>query len=261
MLIRSVRDTCLHPDTGEEIPAWFRISGYVPANMVIASGLLLPGGGVLNQAFWQWVNQSYNIALNHANRNASNPVSNKELALNYTVAVTTSVGVAVGMTRLAPRLHVSPRVRQLVLLQVPFTAVAISNVVNVFMIRRNELEKGIHVRRQDGVVVGQSQKAGLQATLMTSVVRVGSSFPLMTLVPLATHALGRLPYLQARPLLLKGPVNLACIFIALMVGLPTAVSLFPQDVAVDPKKLEPRFHNLTDELGRPVDTLYFNRGL
>lgn len=41
-----VIDTTLHPDTGKKIPALFRISAFVPANIVICMGILLPGGGV-----------------------------------------------------------------------------------------------------------------------------------------------------------------------------------------------------------------------
>lgn len=36
----------IHPATGEKIPAAFRMSAFVPANVLIAAGLLLPGAGV-----------------------------------------------------------------------------------------------------------------------------------------------------------------------------------------------------------------------
>ena len=255
-------DACVHADTGETIFAPFRISAYVPANIVVASGMLLPGAGLANQLFWQWVNQSYNIAMNHANRNASNAVSDRELALNYTVAVTTSVGVALGLTKGAPRITaLSPRARQLLLMQVPFIAVALSNIANVFMIRRNELVQGVQLRSADGSVVGKSQRAGWQAATMTSVVRIASSLPLMTLVPVASHFLARVPLLQQRPWLLRGPVNLSLIFVALIVGLPPAVALFPQRIAVQAASLEPAFHDLRDAHGARIETLYYNRGL
>jgi len=261
---QKIKDTCLHADTGHEILPLFRISSYVPVNMVIAGGMLLPGAGLANQVFWQWVNQSYNIGVNHANRNASNPVSDQELAVNYGAAVSTSVGVAVGLTRLAqsPRVQfLSPRARAALLTQVPFVSVALSNLVNVFMVRRNEMTTGVSVKRADGTVVGKSQTAGWQAAWMTSAVRIGASLPLMTLVPVATTILAKRPALQQRPWLLKGPVNLSLIFVALLVGLPPATALFPQQIAVDALSLEPRFHNLHDDKGERVTTLYYNRGL
>src|SRR3546814_21110879 len=118
--------------------------------------MLLPGAGLANQVFWQWMNQSYNVALNHANRNASNPVTTAQLAGTYFAAVGTSVGVAVGLTRLAPRLSLSPRAQQLLLLQVPFFAVALSNIVNVFLVRRNEIALGVPVTPTAGPVYTRS---------------------------------------------------------------------------------------------------------
>lgn len=49
-----IRDTCLHPDTGLTIPAPLRISAYVPANVIIAGGMLLPGAGLANQVPPSW---------------------------------------------------------------------------------------------------------------------------------------------------------------------------------------------------------------
>jgi hypothetical protein len=36
-----------------------------------------------SQLFWQWFNQSYNVGVNHANRNASNQMSNSQIMLAY----------------------------------------------------------------------------------------------------------------------------------------------------------------------------------
>lgn len=104
-------DSIIHPDTGKKIPAAFRISGFVPANILICMGMLLPGAGLANQIFWQWVNQSYNVALNYSNRNASSEMSTStitsrvptkrhtHLSVNYLAAVSTSCGVAFGLTK------------------------------------------------------------------------------------------------------------------------------------------------------------------
>jgi hypothetical protein len=52
MLVQSA----VHPDTGEIIPKPFRMAGYVPFNMPLLVGLLVPQG-VAMTAFWQWSNQ------------------------------------------------------------------------------------------------------------------------------------------------------------------------------------------------------------
>jgi hypothetical protein len=40
-----------------------------------------------------------------------------------------------------------------------------------------------------------------------------------------------------------------------------ALALFPQTASLNPKDLEPSFHDLRDEKGRRVEVLYANKGL
>src|SRR5437868_6684435 len=46
MVLFIVKDTTVHPDTGQKIFPLFRMSAFVPANIFICAGLLAPG--VLN---------------------------------------------------------------------------------------------------------------------------------------------------------------------------------------------------------------------
>jgi hypothetical protein len=113
-----VKDAIVHGDTGEKIFAPFRLSAFVPMNIVICAAMLMPnpsvrtpathhcvnpgalasqyspgvrgclawvgcGGQMASQLFWQWFNQSYNVGVNHANRNASNQMSNSQIMLAY----------------------------------------------------------------------------------------------------------------------------------------------------------------------------------
>jgi hypothetical protein len=55
--------------------------------------------------------------------------------------------------------------------------------------------------------------------------------------------------------------EVAVVACSLWVGLPAAIGLFPQDVEMDVRRLEPRFHNLKDEKGNPITKVYFNKGL
>ena len=48
----------------------------------------------------QWVNQTYNACMNYGNRNASSPLTNKDLAQGYVGAVLISGGIAAS-TRIA----------------------------------------------------------------------------------------------------------------------------------------------------------------
>jgi hypothetical protein len=63
--------------------------------------MLTPNPSIWSVIFWQWINQSYNIGVNHANRNASNSLSNETIAKTYISAVIISCSVAVGLGKFA----------------------------------------------------------------------------------------------------------------------------------------------------------------
>jgi len=257
---QKIRDTTLHPDTNKPIPLLFRVSAFIPANIAICLGMLLPGAGIANQVFWQWINQSYTLCLNHANRNASNTMSTKEIAITYAAAVTASCGVAVGLGRGVQRMKITPVLKNSLSMLVPFFSVAIAGIVNVFMMRRNEIAQGIYVKTEDSTEVGRSQKAGMSALKMVATSRVVCSIPVMTFVPFTLNGLMKTQWLKNRPNLVN-PINVLLIFIALQTALPAAIALFPQTVAVNVSKLEPQFQNLKDKNGNKIETLYYNRGL
>jgi len=55
--------------------------------------------------------------------------------------------------------------------------------------------------------------------------------------------------------------EIAVVTASLWVALPAAIGLFPQTSSVSVKELEPRFQNLKNKFGRPIENLYFNKGL
>lgn len=256
---QKIKDTTLHPDTNKVIPLPFRVSAFVPMNAFICMGMLLPGAGLANQVFWQWINQSYNLCLNHANRNASNTMTTTEIGATYAAAVTASCGVAVGLSRVVHYLKPSP-IKNVLGLLVPFFSVSIAGIVNVFMMRRNEIFHGINVKRDDDKVVGRSRKAGISALQMVATSRIVTSIPVMTVVPFTLNGLMKTQWLKSRPYLVN-PLNILLITIALQTGLPVAIALFPQSVGVPVSSLEKEFQNLVDEKGNKVEMLYYNRGL
>ena len=80
--IKSLRiaETCvltsIHPDTGKIISWPMRLSSFVPINMPIAFGMIITAPTPFNTILWQWINQTYNAALNYGNRNASSNYTN-----------------------------------------------------------------------------------------------------------------------------------------------------------------------------------------
>jgi hypothetical protein len=126
-----------------------------PVNVPIVAGMIYAAPTIGNIIFWQWVNQSANVAVNYANRNASNSMSNEQIASAYGAAVLTSCSLAIGLGHWAKssKSTVIPRV-------VPFVSVATAGALNVLMMRQNEARVGIAVRDADGNVRGQSKRAG-----------------------------------------------------------------------------------------------------
>ncbi|KAF8972375.1 hypothetical protein BGZ46_010139 [Entomortierella lignicola] len=78
---KEICDSTLHPDTGKPIFLPFRMSCFVPTNMLVAAGMLMPNPSVRSIIFWQWTNQSVNVAFNYANANKTIEMDMKETAV------------------------------------------------------------------------------------------------------------------------------------------------------------------------------------
>lgn len=162
---RRVLEASLHPDTGEPILPLFRFSAFVPVNMVIVTATVTPAvmSSFPATAFIHFFNQTYNAAINYANRNASNPVPLPRLAEGYAGAVVTSLSI--GMTATALTKRVVARggggpAASIIRSTLPFLAVAAAGASNVVLMRRNELETGVSVFDDDGRELGKSVKVG-----------------------------------------------------------------------------------------------------
>jgi hypothetical protein len=86
----NVTKGAIHPDTGKPIPMAMRITFFLPANVVIVSGMLLAKPTIFNTLLWQTINQSYNAIMNFGNANKSSPSTNKDILTSYAMAVSAS---------------------------------------------------------------------------------------------------------------------------------------------------------------------------
>ncbi len=91
-----ISSASLHPDTGDVIPAPFRMSGYVPFNGPICVAMVA-STSTPALLFWSWVNQSQNALVNYYNRNASSEMDNATLMKSYSAAVCSALAVAFGL--------------------------------------------------------------------------------------------------------------------------------------------------------------------
>jgi len=153
---------------------------------------------------------------------------------------------------------------------VPFAAVASAGALNVFLMRGEEIRKGIDVypvqsdqqkteRERSGkevASVGKSKKAATLAVGETALSRVFNATPIMVLPPLILVRLQETEWLKQRPRMVL-PVNLGLILTTSIFALPLALAVFPQRQAVSAKSLEKEFW----DQGGVDGMVEFNRGL
>lgn len=247
------------------------MSCFVISNLVVTAGMLTPNLTTAGTLGWQITNQSLNVAINSANANKSTPLSTSTMVQSYFLAVGASCGVALGLNSLVPRLRgLSPSTRTLLGRLVPFAAVASAGALNVFLMRGEEIRKGIDVfptetaaqreaRESSGdelKSLGKSQKAATLAVGETAISRVLNATPIMVLPPLILVRLQKTEWLKQRPRMVT-PVNLGLILGTSIFALPLALAAFPQRQAVRADKLEKEFWERAGDDG----CVEFNRGI
>lgn len=137
------------------------------------------------------------------------------------MAVSASCTVALGLNALVPRLKsLSPAARLTLGRLVPFAAVASAGALNVFLMRGEEIRKGIDVypvlseeekaKVESGEVeykaLGKSKVAAKLAVGETALSRVLNATPIMVLPPLILVRLQRTEWLKQRPKMTM-PIN------------------------------------------------------
>ncbi|KAL9111696.1 MAG: hypothetical protein Q9227_003970 [Pyrenula ochraceoflavens] len=249
------------------------MSCFVLSNLVVTAGMLTPGLKTTGTIAWQVTNQSLNVAINSSNANKSTPLSTSTLVKSYIVAVSASCSVAVGLNSFVPRLQrLSPNARTILGRLVPFAAVASAGVLNVFLMRGEEIRRGIDVypvlsdaekslreksgQSATGESLGKSRKAATLAVGETAISRVLNATPVMAIPPLILVQLQKQHWLKQRPRLVL-PVNLGLILTTSLFALPLALAAFPQRQAVKAETLEDEFHGRGGEGG----IVEFNRGI
>ncbi|KAI8906659.1 hypothetical protein PhCBS80983_g06292 [Powellomyces hirtus] len=254
-------DSTFHPDTGEKILLPFRMASFVPTNLAIVVGMLLPNPATATIIFWQWVNQSVNVAFNYFNANKTTTMNMTETATAYVSAVAASCGIAVGMNESVKRAtSLKPSTQALLARAVPFTAVVTAGTLNVILMRKKELTDGIDVMDQDGTTIGKSTVAGRHAIGQVAISRVATSFPIVFIPSLIMARVDKTRFIARNPRL-RAPLNLLTITGSLLAALPCAVALFPQQASLKVEKLEDKFKGLKTKNGEPVERVWFNRGL
>ena len=254
---RRIVDGIIHPVTGEKILIVGRMSAFVLVNLPVAAGMLIHGPtSPLAAVFWQWVNQSVNVACNYANRSGA-AVDWSGIAQSYALATSVSCGLALGSGVLMRR---RPGLRRLGVL-VPYFAVICASTANMFFSRMQEWTEGVPVFDAEGVERGMSARAGLEGVVRTVTTRSWIvPMPLLILPPMLMQVLRITPAIAGSAGLLLAS-ELACIAVCLQCALPLVLALQPATMTLAASSLEPRFHGLKDSGGNDVEYLFANKGL
>lgn len=251
-----------HPDTKEKVPFLFRMCTFVPVNMPIVFGLICTKQTLVNVIAWQWINQTYNACWNYSNRNATSSFTNKELAIAYSGAVSSSISLALVGRWLTGKFGVNTgsisKIRFVNGL-VSLVALSTAGFLNLFLIRYNEMAKGIKVTHK-GREYGVSKKAAQHAVVTSGLTRSFLPVPLLMFVPVCWKLAELMKF---APKGRAGIIAFDMLFLAFSLtgSLPLAISLFTQELTIPKEKLEPEFHNLKDAEGKLITHFMVNKGL
>eukprot|EP00050_Salpingoeca_kvevrii_P008329 m.302289 g.302289 ORF g.302289 m.302289 type:complete len:330 (+) comp15103_c0_seq1:56-1045(+) len=258
---RKICNAYAHPQTGERMFPLFRMAAFAPVNVPIVSLMLMPISSPWFVGGMQVVNQSYNVAVNYANRNVSGNLSTTQFAGAFAGAVVTSCALALGLNRATRGIQQrGGTIGTICRFVIPFTAVVSAGIVNLVTIRQKELQDGISVFDHEGNDRGRSHTAGKVALAKCSLARVLWSIPPMLLPAVFLAPLSRLQKLKSRPRLMR-VIEIGVISSLIFVSIPPALAFFPQIDSIAAEKLEPEFQNMTDSQGRKIDKFVFNKGL
>lgn len=202
-------DSAFHPDTGEKV-IWFgRMSAQVPANMLITGCMMTFYKTTPQVVFWQWFNQSFNAVVNYSNRSGSTPISKVTLGTSYVAATGGALATALSLNAMVKSLP--PIVGRFV----PFVAVGAANSINIPMMRRLELTDGIDMFTKDGQFVGKSKTAAKEGISMVVMSRIGMAAPGMLGIPFIMNHLEKKGTLAKYPRI-SAPLQVLLLFYLLI---------------------------------------------
>jgi len=255
-----VLQTATHPDTGAILHPLLRFSSFMPTNIFIATYMMLPSTvrSPVRSMGIHWFNQSYNCVVNFANRNASSDVSTADILGTYFVACGLSLSIALATAKAMERVPRGSMTAEIVRILGPYVAVSLAGSANVALMRKAEwLYAGVTVYDEEGGSHGQSLAAGRVGIKECAVTRWSWNLAVMIAPPIIMLPITRrgLSPLQTRV------AEVAVIAMGLTFGVPAAIAIYPQREQVATVDLEPQFRNLKTKSGKPVESLFFNKGI
>ena len=260
----------VHPDTNEIMPHWQRLSGFVIFNFpIVFAVLFIPNQTPLFNAGMQWINQTYNAAMNYGNRNASSPYTTSDLARGYAGAVAVSVSIAMTSRRMLASQLKQFKGAKLIILNalLNYLAGATAGASNLVLMRYKEIESGITVTNEKGdKEFGKSKAAGKKAIQETAISRFVLPLPVLFFPAVGNFILEKLR-LWPKNMKLSKLIELSLCICSLSFALPMSIALFQQQACLTRDQIDEEFRELrlegegTEEEPKYVEKFYFNKGL
>lgn len=145
----NIKSGCTNGESGQIIPFYLRMSGFLPANIPILIGVLLAPPTMFNTLLVQWANQTYMAGLNYGNKNASCTYSNEDMAKGYGAAVGAALIVSGAVRKMTGGLTAKASGNKLLLLNSLVGSVGASSAAycNTTLMRQAEVNKGIETNK------------------------------------------------------------------------------------------------------------------
>ncbi|KAJ6649853.1 Sideroflexin-1-3 [Pseudolycoriella hygida] len=248
-------DSAFHPETGEKMILFGRMSAQVPMNTLITGLMMTFYKTTPAVVFWQWANQTFNALVNYTNRSGSTPLSTTQLASSYVMATGGALGTALTLNRLAKNMR--PIYGRLV----PLAAVAAANCINIPMMRNNELKDGILLTDENNNSLEcQSKTAAVQGISSVVLSRIGMACPGMILTPVAVQYLTNKGFFKRYPWA-NTPIQLGLVGAILIFATPLGCALFSQTASINVSSLEPEIQEKVKAKNSDLQVVYYNKGL
>jgi sideroflexin-5 len=211
-------------------------------------------------AIAQTANQSLNAAVNWCNRSISregSPVT--DIVTGFCGAVGSAVGISVGANIALNKVNVSAGTRVLLKAFVPWPAVATASCMNMLLMRRPELTRGVAIRDlETDDTLGASQAAARMAIWETGKVRFAIA-SCAVLIPQALFLASSQLYNRYPGLGI--PTQALYALFGFGLGVPFSRALSTQEMTIPITQVEEQFQNRKNSNGNPIHNVVFNKGL
>jgi len=249
-------DSAFHPDTGNKMNLFGRMSFQAPGGMAITAFMLHFYKTPLQVALTQWANQSFNGLVNYTNRNAVSATSTKQMVFAYCTATSAALAVALGLN------FYSRRAPSIVARWVPFVAVATANAVNIPLSRQNELRNGVAIYSKNGEFLGCSKKCAKKGISQVVLSRIAMAAPGMVCIPIVMESLNKKSVWFRSNKWSHLPFQTFLLGCFLLFMVPIACSIYPQKASLKFEDLEADVKDqIVAECRSTPTKVFFNKGL